>query len=792
VTVSFIHAIVGPIARWIITGMSRRRLPQTGGSVTLPGLSGGSVEVIRDKWGVPHIYADDPHDLFFAQGFVHAQDRLWQMELSRRTALGRLSELFGEIALDTDRASRTFGFNRLGQADYEGASDAVRSILEAYAAGVNGFLDCPTAKLPVEFALIKHRPEPWRPEDSLAFTRVMIWQLSHAWYDEIVRSRVADTVGAARAAELEIHYPKLNPSTLPDGAIEFNRIGPEGSLVSAEGPFLNRGIGSNVWAIAPGRSETGAAFLCNDMHLALGLPGIWYQAHLAGGGFDVTGASLAGVPLVLVGHNARIAWGMTLAYTDCEDLYVEQFDPDNPRRYRFGDQWLDAEVISEPIRVKDRGEPHVEEVVVTRHGPVISDVVGYPAQRLAVCSMALRPCPAIEGWLRLNRAGGWDDFVESMRLIEAPQLSVGYADTDGNVGYWCTGKVPVRAKGDGTLPAPGWTGEHEWIDEVPFEQMPHLLNPERGYLVNCNNRIVTDDYPHFLGSCWMNGFRARRIEELLAAKPTLSAEDFKAIQLDVTCLPGKELVRRLEGLQSEEADVQLALEHLRAWDGVLAPESVGGTLYEVARYTMVRTILEPALGEELTSRVMGQGFHPLLKACNVFYGHDTTTLLRLLDNPDSWWVQQAGGREQVLEQGLKRAVQWLRAELGRDPSSWRWGRLHRAIFGHPMGMQKPLDRVFNRGPVPVGGDTDTPCQTGMLAEDPYDPKAWGPGFRQIVDMGDLSRSLIITVPGQSGHLASPHYDDAIDPWLKGEYQPMLWTREQVEQAAESRLVLEPQ
>jgi penicillin amidase len=786
---SVLHDLLAPIARWIITFMSRRRLPPVEGTLALSGLD-REVEIIRDRWGVPHIYAQSVHDLFFAQGFVHAQERLWQMELNRRTGQGRLSELFGELALDTDRAIRTFGFNRLGRADWEGMPEDGRQLITAYSDGVNALLADPRFKPPVELSLVRHRPEPWTPEDTLAFSRVMIWQLSHAWYDEIVRARVAAAVGEERAAELEIHYPTANPDTLPGGN-EFHRVEPGGGLVPATGPFLNRGIGSNVWAVAPWRSDSGHAYLCNDMHLALTMPGLWYEVHLDGGGVQVSGASLPGLPMVLVGHNARIAWGMTLAYTDCEDLFVEELDPENPRRYRTEDGWLDAEVVPEPIAVKGRAEPHVEEVVITRHGPIISDVVGAPEQRLAVRSMALQPTPAIEGWRRLNLAAGWDDFVEAMRLVEAPQLSVGYADVEGNIGYWCTGKVPIRKGGDGTRPAPGWTGEHEWVGEVPFEEMPHCLNPARGFLLNTNNRVIGEDYPHFLGNCWMNGYRARRIEELVGDRDGLGVEDFKKIQLDVTCLPGLELVQRLLGLESEDPDVELALTQLRGWDGVLSLDSVGGAIYEVFRYTLVRSILEPALGEELTLNVIGKGFHPLLKPSNVLYGHDTSTLLRMLDGPDSWWIEQAGGRQQVLERGLKQAVAWLRGELGPDVDTWRWGRLHRALFPHAMGMQKPLDRVFNRGPVPIGGDTDTPCQTGMLADDPYDPKAWAPTFRQIVDLGDLSRSLIIIPPGQSGHLASSHYDDLIEPWARGEYHPMLWTREQVEQAAESRLALQP-
>jgi penicillin amidase len=784
---SFVTDVIGSTARAGLTWLSRRSLPQTSGTLTLPGLH-DKIEIIRDRWGIPHIYASNRHDLFYAQGFVHAQDRLWQMELNRRTAQGRLSELFGDLALETDRLVRTLGFNRLGQSDWMNLSEEVREILLAYTTGVNAFIGSHDTKLPVEFSLLRHEPERWSPQDSTAFSRVMIWQLSHAWYGEIVRAQIADAIGKERAAELEIHYPETNPVSLPAG-IDFNRLDASGRLRKATGPFLDRGKGSNAWVVSGRKTTTGSPILCNDMHLALKLPSIWYEVHLQSDGFHASGVSLPGVPLVLVGHNDRIAWGATLAYTDCEDLFVEQEDPETPHRFLFQEEWEEARVIKEPIRVKGRPQPIVEKVIVTRHGPIISDVVGYPQQRLAVNSMALRPCLALSGWLKLNTSGCWDEFVEAVRLIEAPQLNIAYADVHGNIGYWVTGKVPVRAKGCGNVPAPGWTGEYEWTGEVPFEEMPHALNPKQNFVITCNNKIVPGSYPHFLGNVWMNGYRAARIESILKSKKELSIEELCAIHLDVTCLPGRELVARLEGLESEDPDVRLALDRLRAWDGRLDPESVGGALYEVTRYSLARGLYDPCLGPDLALRVMGQGFHPLLFFAHEFYGHDTVTLLRLLDQPGSWWMEKAGGRQALLEHSLKQAIEWLRGELGADPDGWQWGKIHCVTFEHPLGLQKPLDLVFNRGPYPIGGDTDTPCQTAMLPGAPYDNKAWSPTFRMVVDLGDLSRSIAVAPPGQSGQLGSPHYDNMIEPWLKGEYHPMLWTREQVEAEARDRLVL---
>jgi penicillin amidase len=325
--------------------------------------------------------------------------------------------------------------------------------------------------------------------------------------------------------------------------------------------------------------------------------------------------------------------------------------------------------------------------------------------------------------------------------------------------------------------------------------MPHALNPERGYVVNCNHRIVPDDYPYYLGSVWMNGYRARRavdvFEHKLESNGTLSPDDFRALQADFHSIPGLELSTHLEELSSSNGDVRVALEKLRDWDGNLGADSVAGTLYQVTLYRLLHNLWELVLGQELLYQLLGEGPHPLLCASTELYGHGTVTALRMLDDPDSAWVREAGGKDALLLRSVGEAVAWLNETLGPEMDEWQWGKLHGAVFPHAMGIQPPLDRVFNRGPYPIGGDTDTLCQTAYHARSPHDVNAWAPSYRQIVDLGDLSRSVMAHPPGQSGQLGSRHYDDLIEPWLKGEYHPMLWTREQVEQETEGQLRLEP-
>jgi penicillin G amidase len=776
--------LLGSGLRKFLNWQGQQRAAQIEGTLDIPGLQ-KSVEVQRDQWGVPHIFAQNNHDLFMAQGFVHAQDRLWQMELNRRLASGRLSEIFGETTLETDRAARTFGFSRLGKADLKCSSDSVRQMLVAYAQGVNAVIDSEQARVPVECMLLRFKPEPWTPEDTMSWIRLVFWQMSRAWYGEIIRAQVIEAVGEEHAKELDIRYPDENPVALPDG-IEFNRI----PLSGVQDVPLQRNWGSNAWAISGERSKTDMPFVCNDMHLPVTVPSTWYQNHLISDEINVTGVSMPGIPMVLGGHNEHIAWGITLAYTDCEDLYIEQFDVDIPDRYLYKGKWMQAETITESILVNGWNEPHHEEVRITRHGPVISDIIGHPEQKLALQSMSLRSTRTGDALLALNQASNWNEFTAAVALVDAPQLNIVYGDVHGNTGYRVTGKVPVRAKGWGILPSPGWTGEYEWIGEIPFEEMPHAFNPSRGYIVSANHRIVSDEYPHYLGSDFMNGYRARRLIEMIESRDRLDAGDFAAMQLDVTTIPGLAFTRCLQGFESTDSDVDLALQRLRNWNGKLTTDTVGGTIYEVAMQKLIRHILEPKLGKALTEHMMGLGWSPVMYPSHEFNGRDTVAVLRMLEEPDSWWLKSAGGRDHLLETALREAVQWLRQELDADVDQWQWGKIHKLEYAHPLGRQTPLNIAFNRGPYPVGGDSDTPNQTGYLSSEPYDNKLASPSMRFIMDLGDFSRSLAILPMGQSGQIGTQHYDDLIEMYLEGEYYPMLWTREQIEKNLEGRLILQ--
>jgi penicillin amidase len=414
--------------------------------------------------------------------------------------------------------------------------------------------------------------------------------------------------------------------------------------------------------------------------------------------------------------------------------------------------------------------------------------------KAAIRALSLGPSQDAAGFIGINRARNWSEFRDACSNLRATQVNFVYADVEGNIGYTAPAAVPVRASGNGTLPVEGWANDSELVGEIPYDEMPHALNPDQGYQVSANNRIVNDEYPHHLGSIWIPGHRASRIEKVIAASEKFGTFESMDLQLDLTCLPGLQFADLVRNLEPDDPDARLGADLLKSWNGVLNAASTPGAVYELVRWRLLQRLLEPALGPELTQQVMGAGTHPLLAAESEYVTHDTTILLRLLDaesEASPQWVDLAGGTEAVLEWALADAVQHLRSTQGDDPAGWSWGNMHKMTFAHPMGLRQPMDRVFNRGPYQIGGDSDTVWQAAYPTSGPYSATGAGQSYRQIIDMGDLPGAMAMYAPGQSGRLGSPHYDDLIKPWLAGEYHPMLWERSQVEGERRATLVLTP-
>jgi penicillin amidase len=642
--------------------------------------------------------------------------------------------------------------------------------LDSFARGVNAFIETHNGSLPLEFTILGYKPSPWTPADSISIAKILGWGLSMNWEAELLRASIVKNLGKEAAMDLMPTYP-------PDHPLIIGEL-----RISSPAPLLPCSLASNNWVVDGTKSVTGKPLLANDAHLPIQMPSIWYENHLVGAGFDVIGASLPGIPGVVIGHNRHIAWGMTNVGADVQDIYIEKINPENPYQYRYEDRWEDMEVIIEEIEVKGRDEPEICEVLITRHGPIITPVLEGVERPLALRWIGHEPGRVTKGALLLNRARNWEEFLEAMRCWDLPSQNFVYADVMGNIGYFMAGKIPIRAKGNGLAPVPGWTGEYEWVGFIPFEDLPSLYNPETHYIATANNRVIGDDYPYLITLDWAIGDRAARIVELLTAEGKLSLEDFQAMQADAFSAQKKELAKLIVALNPQEEMQKKAIEYVRGWDGECDEESVAATIVQAFYAALIRNIFADELGEDFSTYIERRFFHDL-------------ALKRVMEAPDSPWFDDVTTPEretfkEIIEASFSEAVESLREELGDDINGWRWGRLHVATFVHPLGKVKPLDKLFNRGPVGVRGDGSTLCRSAYNPDKPFSVKHVAT-YRQIVDLADLGRSVSIHSTGQSGQPFHKHFADMLDAWRDVEYHPMLFDRESIEANKEGLLILIP-
>ena len=847
------------------------------------------VRVRRDGWGIPHIEAATAADLFTAQGYVQAQDRFWQLDFQRRAGAGRLAELLGPPALASDLLARRFRLAASAVAETAILPAEAAEAVAAYSRGVNAYLEWAIAHraLPVECALLAYEPEPWQPSDCLVWTKLMAWGLGGNWESELVRARLVHALGAERAAALEPVYPGGGPLSAEPGIDLADLDEPIAELLAEYSDLVQHtGLGgllqsampaSNGWAVHASRSASGHALLANDPHLPLLLPSVWHLSHLTGGGYDVVGAGFLGSPGLIIGHNRHCAWGITNAMVDAQDLYVERLHPTDPTLVAWGDGWERATVVTERIRVRGRPRPVVEDVLITRHGPVINgdwhpaggkwlragaslwnlphrrtalsphpspteggesdDTTSAPTPRpspegkgaldgdpsspiphsafriphsalrhaLALRWTALTPAPTLQAVLDLDRARDWGSFRAAVRGWAAPCINMVYADTGGNIGYHLLGAVPLRAKGQGILPVPGWTGTYEWQGTIPFDELPHSYNPPSGYVVTANNRIVGPEYPYFLSREWISGHRARRISALLDAQPLHTLDSCAAIQLDLASAPGlafsRLLVARLGSHPATDRHGALrraALDHLAAWDGRMTRDSAAATIYSVTLHYLTRRVYGLAFPDPaLLDQYLGMSTQPVTQSTQ-YVARCVPRLLRAVAADDyAWLVALAGphpavpvpGWTALLAAGLDDALRLLRRRLGRDPRRWQWGRVHRVRPTHLLGGLPPLRRLFNPPPLPVGGDRDTVCMSATLPTAPLRSGGNSVSYRQLFDLGAWDRGRTVLAGGQSGHPAAPHYRDQLPLWQTGGYVPLPFSAEAVAAATVAELVL---
>jgi penicillin G amidase len=793
---AFGAAAFGAATTWY--QLFKRPLPKTSGRLRVRGLE-APIDVLRDRFGVPHVTARSSVDLSFALGFCHGQDRLWQLEFFRRATAGRLAEFAGAEALPADKLMRTIGMRRVAEREVGELSNILRGLLDSYAAGVNAAIEA-AAALPIEFQLVRLVPEPWAAVDLLAASKLMAFGLSTNWELELYRLQLVRDAGPERAARLEPQYPRANPIVTAPGDFyvgEGNDLGAQIERVKEMIGLTLPATGSNNWVVSGERSITGMPLLACDPHLTTTIPDLWYEADLACDEFRVRGATLPTNPFPVYGENGHVAWGFTNVMADTQDLFVERLNPDDARLYEFEGEWERAKIVQEEIAVKGRARPEAIAVTVTHHGPIVNTVLGADGEQpLALCWTGLQyPCITEAGHESAKARSG-AELVEAAAEHHVPPLNMLWADREGNIGYQLAGTIPIRRGECPDLPRPGWTGEFDWEGIVPQDELPSVVNPPEGFLVTANNRIVGDDYAHHITSEWMTGYRARRIEEMLAERERHSLQDFERMQHDFYSFPGIEAVHRLSRLHPVAQREIRAIERLKSWDGRLDPDTIAGTIFHAFTVVFAAVVARAAVSDPaLVERYLSKSSLRLFEVVSSPWRFQER-LLELWDEGDESWFASAErpeGRswDEVALEALAAALDGLAQRFGPDQSRWRWGRVHGVEFSHPFGSaNEAFRRIFNRR-VAAGGASETVTQNGYLATDPF-KGIWGPVYRMLADLREPHRSRWQITTGQSGHPGSPHYDDMIDGWLNGRTNPVYLDEHAIRTAgAAKHLRLDP-
>jgi penicillin amidase len=814
-----------------------KSFPQIDGEIQVDGLD-GPVDIYRDNMGIPNIYATTSHDIFFAQGYVHAQERFWQMDAWRHIGSGRLSEMFGSATAETDAFLRTLGWRQTAEAEWENLGPDTKAILQDYADGVNAYLkDHTDAALSLEYAVLalpilspNYEIEPWTPIHSLTWGKAMAWDLRGNMDEEIQRAILLKTLTPEQVAQLFPAYPDDHPVIVnsigegPSFTPAFNNsvVNTETLNAAAQNialldPVLgewSRSVGSNSWAVSGKLTDTGMPLLANDPHLGIQMPSIWFQIGLhcveksEECPFEVAGFSFAGVPGVVIGHNDRIAWGFTNTGPDVMDLYIEKVNPENPDQYEVNGKWVDFDTRDEVISMAN-GDTVEITVRSTRHGPVISDTFGdlkdvnelddpefipfkdrtgveVPEQYvIALAWTALTPSTPFEAIWGFDQAQNWEEFREAASNFHVPAQNLLYADIDGNIAYQMPGDIPIRSKGDGLIPVPGWTDEYEWEGMIPFEELPYTLNPKEGYIVTANNQVPPADYPYFISYDWDYGFRADSIVNMIQSAPNkIDIAYIQKMHGDAYDANGAVFVPLLVELELD-SDLQPALDTLKNWDFQSQADSTSAAVFNAFWRHFLQNTFNDDMPEEKYYPDGGSRWNEVMRNM-------------AKDSKDPFWDDKTTTdvietMEFVMKKSFADGVAELKDTYGRDISEWTWGEMHAATFRNStLGDSGVflIDDLLNRGPFPVGGGEAIVNATGWSVKDGYETN-WLPSMRQIIDLGNLNNSLTIHTTGQSGHAYHEHYDDMAPLWAGIQYYPMWWEQDSIIEDAEGHLILKP-
>jgi penicillin amidase len=720
------------------------------------------VKIITDAWGVPHIYAATEKELFFACGFIHAKERMWQMDLNRRTGYGRLSELFGEELLERDRFARVVGLKEAALMDYSRLPSKIKDVLDAYSQGVNAWIESRHWVWPPEFSLLRYRPEPWNPVDSLIIKQIMAMLLSVDFPSEAVRSNLIYRMGQERA--LQVLEEGVDPPSF-----ETEKISLSGFL------DIVYPRQSNNWILSGDRTVSGKPLLANDPHLEIRMPPVWYEMHLHCPTLNVIGVTIPGLPWVVIGHNDTIAWGLTNSAVDSQDLYIEQFNQAQDM-YWEKDGWVPLKRKDEVIEVKGRKEPVGLEVLWTERGPVISPHIVESQNPVSLKWTIHRGDRVFEAGYLLNKAKNWKEFKEALRLFDSPSQNFGYADINNNIGCYLGGKIPIRSQEAALFPFPSWREGGGWQGYLEEEQKPNLYNPEEGLIVAANHNILPEDYPFYVSVDWDAPFRADRIRELLLQKKKHSVSSFMEIQGDIHSQKGELFYPHIQKITAPGGKLKQALKILQNWDlqmdGGNAP-----ALYATFMNVFPEEIFRDELKEDFRS-------------FDFFFRRKTAGAVRILSDPDSFWFDdkdtpRVENREDVIASTLLRAFNRLDWLYG-SPGNWDWHKMNAVRYQHPLGRVF-LFRFFNLGSRPSGGSAFTVKVNFVTPQ----KTSWSASYRQIIDLSDWDSSVCAISSGQSGHFMSRFYGNQAPLWQRVDYHPMIFSPEGVEKNASATLYLKP-
>jgi|SRR5690625_1442850 len=732
-----------------------RSLPDIEGTIELPILE-DEVVVTTDENGVPHIQATSTLDLFTAQGYVQAQNRLFQMELSRHQASGTLSEIIGEDMIENDKYFRTLGLRRAAEKSYDHYSDEAKQVLQAFTDGVNAYIEeaKENRSLPVEFTLLGSKPDEWTPLDSLTIGKYMAFDLGGHWEQQAFNYELLNNFSDEKAYELFPHYPENRPTIIEEGEIENVEIASNINPTIIPNPFN----GSNNWAVSGDKTKNGLPLLADDPHLGLATPSIWLQMHLEAEDINVSGVIFAGIPGIILGHNESIAWGVTNTGPDVQQLYIEKQHPEHEHKFLFEDEWKEATVIDEPIHVKD-GETIDYKVIETRNGPIISEFAqkGRKKEVLSLRWTALDPTTELEAILDMNRATNWREFEKGLEKFLVPTQNFVFAAKDGTIAYKANGRIPIYENSDDALlPLPGWDETYEWKDYIPFSKLPKVINPKKGFIATANNKVVSNDYPYHISNVWAQPYRYERIAEVLENNDDLTVEDMQDLQMDTTNLRAKEFVPLFEETLSDvnlSAPEREALDRLTHWN-----------------FKDDVNLAEPLIFHHLFDDIEQIIYEDIPNDINTFFKAKSQTTDELLRHAEtSQWIKDKGGLKKILKQAFEQTTKKLTDKYGEDMDKWAWGDYHRVQFQHPLSSVHPmLEYFFNREkPIPVDGSHVTPMAASY--EQTTGEVDHGASWRFVIDMQDPTVGYHIVGPGQEGHFKSQWYHDQMDDWVNGTF-----------------------